>query len=580
MMMSSLDKFYQQHFHDDLSKIPESIVKEFFQPEREFLLRKIPVGASVLDVGCGDGRVLEELIEKTCKLFGIDKSDKQLELLKAKFPQFKIAKMDAEDMAFPDNTFDCTICTFNTLGNFNRPILALQEMNRITRPGGSVIATVYSKAALDSQLELYKLHRLNVKNVDGNQVELEEGLISRRYNEDQIRQLFQDAGFKVDVVALSPIAYGCVVQKQNNTKIEKIKLYDETLRDGEQQVGVVFSAAEKKILAKKIAGLGVDFIDIMIGVHPDEDALVSELIAEGIPIAPACMMNEQYVEEIRSRGVKKTILFYSVSDILLKTRGKTREEAINLICTWAKKVHELGIQFDFAAEDATRADYGFLVEVAKGIKPYVEHFMICDTVGCMQPSAMKKLIQDFKMDTGCAVGVHCHNDLGLAVENTVQAVLGGASLVSGTFTGIGERAGNACLEQVLKNLKDRYGIISGGLDYDQLDALVEQVRELAVIGPAKPNTEQAFRSQTGIHISSLLMDESSYCIFPGVKHTVWFGKYSGISNFKYLFERELNTPLPHQTYEEMRNKIKNMSISQKKTFNSQEVISMHQRGEL
>lgn len=356
----------------------------------------------------------------------------------------------------------------------------------------------------------------------------------------------------------------------NKKKMIPLKIFDETLRDGEQQVGVNFSVSEKKELANVMTSSGVDYIDLMLGVHPTEDGLIGSLAQQSVPIVPACMMDRRYVDKAVDLGVKKVIMFYCVSDILLNARNKTRDDVVTLSKNLISYAREKGLEVDFAAEDSTRADFDYLAQVGRELKPFIDYFMICDTVGCLQPTWSFKLVRDFIEETGCKVGVHYHNDLGLAVENTIQGVLGGASLISGTFTGIGERAGNVPLELVLTQLKEKHGIKGENLDYGKIPGICSLVTKYAKIAPAKPLSEEAFYTETGIHVDALMKDSRSYSIFPDIEPEIWFGKYSGASNFRWLYERILNMPLKPEKYAELRDSVKELAMKNQRSYSWRE----------
>lgn len=192
-----------------------------------------------------------------------------------------------------------------------------------------------------------------------------------------------------------------------------IKIYDETLRDGEQQVGIFFSYPIKHKLAHLIAQTGIDGLAIMPSVCEQEAELVKSLVLEGWDglITADTMMGKQYIDRAKECGVKRLILFHAVSDRLLFLRNpqvrllsefqdktiddddissqiinKIRQDALDVIVEnlhYATKV--AGLRVDFAAEDASRADFDFLVQCIRSCSPYIEHFLLCDTVGVLTP---------------------------------------------------------------------------------------------------------------------------------------------------------------------------------------------------
>ncbi|MEM8676596.1 MAG: 2-isopropylmalate synthase [Cyanobacteria bacterium P01_G01_bin.67] len=372
-----------------------------------------------------------------------------------------------------------------------------------------------------------------------------------------------------------------------------LTIFDETLRDGEQQVGVFFDAATKQDLAQLIAQTGVPYIAIMPAIHQTEAQLAQNLINQGMKhtLIASTMMGESHINRSQACGVETIILFNAVSDRLLYLRdplvrqqslsetleviNQIRHRMLDKVLAHLKYATAKGLKICFAAEDASRADFDFLVECITKFHPYISHFLLCDTVGILSPESTRQWIRNLIEFTGnqTPLTVHFHNDLGLALENTIQAILAGATGISGTFGGIGERAGNVAIEQVLNGLKLRYDLQVKGINYS---ALADVTQYLANKGfyANPPYSPASLRYETGIHVDSLCSDRSSYYLFAQGEPEVWFGKFSGSSNFQYLFEQLLNQPLPAEKYCEYREKIKNLSIQQKRSFSADEVLNL------
>lgn len=384
----------------------------------------------------------------------------------------------------------------------------------------------------------------------------------------------------------------------------RLTISDETLRDGEQQVGIFFEQEIKQKLADLIAQTGVHQIALMPAIHATEEHLVKMLVQAGWGqrLAASTMMMRSLIDQAKACGVEQIILFHAVSDRLLFLRDpemrhhplyrtKTIDDAIpstiiqqireNMIETVLKHLRyaaELGLKICFAAEDASRADFVFLVDCIRTFTPYLDQFLLCDTVGILTPEKTYIWIRDLLECTNHApLSVHFHNDMGLALENTIQAVRAGAIGISGTFGGIGERAGNVALEQVLHGLRLRFGWEVAGINYDALDAVTHYLNHLG-IRANPPYSKQAQRCETGIHVNSMLRDRQSYSIFPYAEPEIWFGKCSGASNFQYLFDHHLQRPLSRDQYERLRSTIKILSIQQQRSFSLTEVAEMLRTG--
>ncbi|MDG2618032.1 2-isopropylmalate synthase [Thermoleptolyngbya sichuanensis XZ-Cy5] len=377
---------------------------------------------------------------------------------------------------------------------------------------------------------------------------------------------------------------------------------DETLRDGEQQVGVCFSKDIKRRLAHEIASTGVHSLALMPAVHPVEEQLAKTLVTDGLggQLAASTMMGKACIRQSQTTGVQHIILFHAVSDRLLLLRdpemqvaegGQAREAALlNGIKATPAQVQmvranmcrrvrqhleyaaQLGLRISFAAEDASRADFDFLVECINQFSPYLEQFLLCDTVGCLTPEKSYIWIHDLLASARCApLIVHFHNDMGLALENTIQAVRAGAAGISGTFGGIGERAGNVAIEQVLNGLRLRFGWEVAGIDYEAIARVGQHLDQLGARA-YPPYSQAAQRHEAGIHVHSLMRDRLSYAIFPYGQPEIWFGKHSGVSNIRYLFEHCLQKPLDREKYEQICQDIKNLSIQQNRSFSTDEIL--------
>jgi homocitrate synthase NifV/benzylmalate synthase len=376
-----------------------------------------------------------------------------------------------------------------------------------------------------------------------------------------------------------------------------LTIFDETLRDGEQQVGIFFDRQQKYTLAQLIAATGVHHIALMPAIHHTEAELVRDLIATeiGDRVVASTMTGKDYLDNSQKCGVKTVILFHAVSDLLLCLRDselrqeypqksiddlepelifQIRQRMLDKMPIDFKYAKSLGLKICFAAEDASRADFDFLVECINKFAPFIDHFLLCDTLGILNPESTKIWLRNLREFTGdIPLGVHFHNDRGLALENTIQAVLAGATGISGTFNGIGERSGNVALEQVLNGLKLRFGWQVAGINYAALEGVTNYLNELNC-RPNQPYSPQSRQYETGIHVNSLLRDRRSYNSFFDSQPEIWFGKFSGASNFQYLFERYLNQPLSYDKYQDFRNIIKNLSIQQKRSFSLEEVVKI------
>ena len=383
-----------------------------------------------------------------------------------------------------------------------------------------------------------------------------------------------------------------------------LKIADSTLRDGEQQAGLFFSSKTKYKLAHLIAQSNANYINITPWVCDQDLELAKVLVSEGFAnrLSADTLIGKQFIDLAQKCGIKHIVLFKGLSDRLLWLRdpkirqrsefqGKTidddiptkiieqiRQDAIDLIVENLRYATAQGLKVDFAIEDASRADFHFLVQCLRSFNPYIKHCILCDTVGVLNPEKSYVWINDLlQSTTGIALGVHYHNDLGMALENTLQSIMAGATLVSGTFGGIGERAGNVALEEVLNGLRIRFGIEVAGINYDAIAHIIDYMNQMG-IRRAPPYSQLAQSHESGIHVNSLLSDAKSYAVFPHNAIEILFGKGSGASNFRYLFEKQLQNPQPQAKYEHMRAVIKSLAIKQERYFTAEEVVELWNNG--
>ena len=383
-----------------------------------------------------------------------------------------------------------------------------------------------------------------------------------------------------------------------------ITIVDNTLREGEQQAGLFFSSDTKYELAHLIAQTGVSYIDIMPCVCEQEAELAKTLVSEGLGdrMSAATLMGKRYIDLAKDCGIKHIVLFKGLSDRLLWLRdpqirqmqeyqGTTidddipaklieqiRQNALDLIVENLRYATEQGLRVDFAIEDASRADFHFLVECLRSFKPYIKYCLLCDTVGILSPEKSYIWINDLMQSTtGVQLGIHYHNDLGMALENTLQSVMAGATLISGTFAGLGERAGNVALEEVLNGLRIRFGIEVEGINYDKITAVTDYIENMGV-RRAAPYSKQSQCHESGIHVNSLFSDPKSYAALPHNAIEIIYGKGSGASNFRYLFEKQLDNPQPKEKYDQMRSVIKSLAIKEERYFTEDEVVELWKNG--
>lgn len=348
---------------------------------------------------------------------------------------------------------------------------------------------------------------------------------------------------------------------------ERVAVFDTTLRDGEQSPGCSMNLDEKLRMARQLEKLGVDVIEAGFPIASEGDFAAARAVANAcrqVTVAALCRTAEQDVaraaEALAGAAHPRIHTFVATSDIHLQHKlRKTRNEVLEMTRTSVRMARNYAEEVEFSAEDATRSDVDYLCEVfAAAVDEGATILNVPDTVGYTLPSEFASLIATVRErvvgERPVTISVHCHNDLGLAVANTLAAIAAGARQVECTINGIGERAGNASLEELVMAMHVRS---------DQLDFNVSvNTRELyptsqllsSIIGfEVQPNKaivgRNAFAHEAGIHQHGVINNPLCYEIMTpesvGVpSNSLVLGKHSGRHALGLRYE-ELGYSLEH-----------------------------------
>jgi 2-isopropylmalate synthase len=332
---------------------------------------------------------------------------------------------------------------------------------------------------------------------------------------------------------------------------ERVTIFDTTLRDGEQSPGCSMNLEEKVGLARSLEALGVDVIEAGFPIASDGDFAAVRAVAEEcrtVTVAALCRTTEPDVlrawEALEGAARPRLHTFVATSDLHLEYKlKKTREEVLEMTRQAVRLAKSLTNDVEFSAEDATRSEVDYLCEVLKvAASEGATTLNIPDTVGYTTPFEFAQLITRVRAEVlssspAVTISVHCHNDLGLAVANSIAAIEAGARQVECTINGIGERAGNAALEEIVMALHVR----ADRLPYDcgvRTRALYPTSQLLSgIIGfGVQPNKaivgRNAFAHEAGIHQHGVLSNPLCYEIMTpesvGVTaNNLVLGKHSG-----------------------------------------------------
>ena len=325
-----------------------------------------------------------------------------------------------------------------------------------------------------------------------------------------------------------------MLEQQSRTVI----VDDTTLRDGEQSAGVAFNFEEKIAIATQLARIGVPELEVGIPSMGTEEQEVIRAIAEmklGSKLVAWCRMLPEDIQSAKHTGVDMLDLSIPVSEQQLKNKlGKDSVWALNNVEYMVKQAVDAGFEVCVGCEDASRADLSFIAKIAEvAAFSGARRIRFADTVGILDPLRSLESIMYLRMRSALEIEMHAHDDYGLATANTLMAVKGGATHINTTVNGLGERAGNAPLEECVMALKNLYAIDTG-IDTRQLlplSNLVAQASGLAVARQKSVVGSAVFTHEAGIHVDGLLKDYKNYQgMNPqdlGREHTLVLGKHSG-----------------------------------------------------
>ena len=353
--------------------------------------------------------------------------------------------------------------------------------------------------------------------------------------------------------------------------MNQVKIFDTTLRDGEQSPGCSMNLKEKIEVAKCLERMKVDIIEAGFAISSPGDFESVQTIAReirGCTIASLARATEKDIdtawEAVKEAADPRIHLFIATSPLHMEYKLKMKpEEVLESAAAMTKYAARYCSNIEFSAEDATRSDPDFLVKVVSAaIKNGATTVNIPDTVGYTTPDEMKALIEyiiaNAEGSEKAIFSVHCHNDLGMAVANSLAGVAGGARQIECTINGLGERAGNTSLEEAVMAMRTRadvYDGLSTGIETTQIYRASKTV--YSIIGQKAPINKpivgkNAFAHESGIHQHGVLANKKTYEILTPeavgiVTNNIVLGKHSG----RHAFESRLKEMGYNVTPEEL-----------------------------
>jgi 2-isopropylmalate synthase len=354
---------------------------------------------------------------------------------------------------------------------------------------------------------------------------------------------------------------------------KKVLIFDTTLRDGEQTPGIAFSVDDKVRIASALSDLGVDVIEAGFPItSTGEREAIRKIVALNLKarVCGLARSTKADIDSVLDCGLDYVHTFIATSDIHLKHKLKmTREQVLAKAVETVEYAKSHGLTVEMSCEDGTRTDLGFLKQMHTAVQDAgVDKINLPDTVGTMSPAAMEYLVGEVMKFTKVPLAIHCHDDFGLAVANSLAAVRQGASQVHVCINGLGERAGNAALEEVVLGLMAFYNVPTN-VDPKRIgytSKLVSRITGIPIPDNKPIVGNHAFAHESGIHVHGVLKDPSTYEAFRpelvGMQRTIVLGKHSGAHSIKQKLN-EYGIDITDEQVAEVVEKVKKLAESGK-----------------
>jgi homocitrate synthase NifV len=375
--------------------------------------------------------------------------------------------------------------------------------------------------------------------------------------------------------------------------MKTIRILDTTLRDGEQAVGVIFTRREKKQIAALLAEIGVPALEAGFPALGDEEKACVKTVVDanlkvwrdGQPIGPLqvyafARARREDVRDAAECGVDNVVLSISTSSTHVERKlRRSREWVLEQLAEAAEEAKHHGLTFTVSAEDATRTDLAFLTEFYRRAEELGANMIrYCDSVSRHDPFTTYKRVGQIRQQVSLPIEMHAHNDFGMATANVLAGLRAGATSVAASIGGLGERAGNSPLEEVVMALRNLHGE-DVKVDTTRFREIAEYVAEAsqraipiwkAIIGT------NVFAHESGIHADGILKNPTNYEAFSpeevGLERQVIIGKHSGTNALVHKFEDEFGIALGAQVAAELLERVRSTAVELKRPLFDKELI--------
>ncbi|MBI2953334.1 MAG: homocitrate synthase [Chloroflexi bacterium] len=365
----------------------------------------------------------------------------------------------------------------------------------------------------------------------------------------------------------------------------QLHLVDLTLRDGEQTAGVVFAQGEKVRIAKLLDEIGVRYIEVGIpSLGAEEQRCIKAIVESRLQarLIAFCRPEMEDVLAAAACGVDAVTLSISTSDSHLKKKfNKSRQWVLERIVKATEQARKMGLEVTASAEDASRTDLDFLLEFYRAAKQAgAARIRYCDTLSVLSPFRAFDDIQTITRALGLPLEMHTHNDFGMATANALAGVRAGADFITVSISGLGERTGNAALEEVVMALKCLHGA-DLGIPTNRFRELAEYVAEAS--GRAIPIWKaivgnNVFAHESGIHADGVIKNPRNYEIFSpeevGLTRQLVVGKHSGSHTILHKF-REFGIDLTADEATEILALARSMAVELKRALFDKELMYIY-----